>query len=300
MRRILVATTATIVLGLFLLNCNNEQTTQNAVAPSPLGKGTTETNGCDGMIGDFVWFDINCNGRQETGEPGIGGVTVTLKDMNGNLLATTTTGANGAYAFVNLCFGDYKVEVTTPSGGYVPTTPEVGDIYLDSNPNPSDVKLDSGHPKDETIDFGFCIPSTGGCGRMTGGGSNWTVEGARVTKGFEIHCDLTAPNNIEVNWPGNNKFHMTTLTSAVCTDDPNIIQAPPAAPFDTFTGEGTGKYNNVPGATIHFVFVDAGEPGKNDSATIQVWDAGGNLVLSVSSLLRNGNLQAHDDNCGDQ
>ena len=297
MRKAVVLTAMTIVFGLFLLNCGEDQSTQNNHQTVSLGKVPLGPNGCDGMIGDRVWFDVNCNGRQDSGEPGLGGVTVTLKNMNGTVIGTTTTDANGGYAFLNLCDGDYLVEVTTPSG-YVPTAANAGgDITIDSNTNPAEVKIDPGHPKDETIDFGFCVPSKGGCGRMTGGGSNWTVEGARVTKGFEIHCDLSAPNNIEVNWPGNNKFHMTALTSAVCTDDPNIIQEPPAAPFDTFTGEGTGKYNNVPGATIHFVFVDAGEPGKFDSATIQVWDGGGNLVLSVSSLLRNGNLQAHDDNC---
>jgi len=132
-------------------------------------------------------------------------------------------------------------------------------------------------------------------GRMTGGGSVFRIDGARVTRGFEIHCDLREPNNIEVNWPGGNNFHMDTLTAAVCTDDPAIIQNPPAAPFDTFTGDGTGKLNGVPGATIHFVFVDAGEPGKNDTALIHIWDADGNLVLEVSGFIDVGNLQAHKD-----
>ena len=132
-------------------------------------------------------------------------------------------------------------------------------------------------------------------GRMTGGGSVFKIDGARVTRGFEIHCDLREPNNIEVNWPGGNNFHMTSLTAAVCTEDPAIIQKPPAAPFDTFTGEGTGKLNGETGATIHFVFVDAGEPGKSDTALIQIWDAAGNLVLEVSGFIDVGNLQAHKD-----
>lgn len=131
---------------------------------------------------------------------------------------------------------------------------------------------------------------------MTGGGSNWMVGDVRVTKGFEIHCDLRDPNNIEVNWPGGNNFHMTDLTSAVCTDDPAIIQAPPpSAPFDTFVGVGTGKLNNVAGATIKFTFVDAGEPGTSDHATIDVYNASNVLVLHVASLLKNGNFQTHLD-----
>ena len=129
-------------------------------------------------------------------------------------------------------------------------------------------------------------------GRMTGGGSVF-VDGARVTRGFEIHCDRSEPNNLQVNWRPGNKFHLTSLTSAVCTDDSLIIQDPPATDFDTFIGEGIGKLNGVDGATIHFVFVDAGEPGKNDTALIQIKDTGGTVVLYVSGFIDVGNLQAH-------
>ena len=79
---------------------------------------------------------------------------------------------------------------------------------------------------------------------------------------------------------------MDNLTFAECTDDPAIIQSPPpSAPFDTFIGEGIGKLNNVYGAIIHFVFVDAGEPGEFDTASIKIWDKDSNLVLDVSGFI---------------
>lgn len=132
-------------------------------------------------------------------------------------------------------------------------------------------------------------------GRMTGGGSNFTAAGVRITKGFEIHCDRSTPNNLQVNWPGN-RFHLTTLTNAVCTEDPNIIQAPPDASFDTFTGDGTGKLNGEDGATIHLVFVDAGEPGSSDTVAMQIRDWNSNIVLNLPvTYVDRGNLQAHND-----
>jgi hypothetical protein len=138
-------------------------------------------------------------------------------------------------------------------------------------------------------------------GRMTGGGSVFTIDDVRVTRGFQIHCDLRDPNNLEVNWPGGNRFHLTELTSAVCTDSPAIDQNPPNAPFDTFTGTGVGKYRGEPGARIEFVFVDAGEPGSSDTASIKVYDSDDNLVLdvpgdpNVPGFLDRGNIQAHKD-----
>ena len=133
-------------------------------------------------------------------------------------------------------------------------------------------------------------------GRMTGGGSVFRLDGVRVTRGFEIHCDLREPNNIQVNWAGGNRFHMTELTSAVCTDSPAIDQLPRSAPFDTFTGTGVGTFRGDPGARIEFVFTDAGEPGRDETASIKVYDVDNNLVLDVSGYLDRGNIQAHRDN----
>ena len=137
-----------------------------------------------------------------------------------------------------------------------------------------------------------------GEGRMTGGGGQITIGDVFVSRGFTIHCDIVLSNNIEVNWP-DNKFHITRpLTSALCIDDPAISPVPPAAPFDTFIGVAAGEHNGVPGATLHFTFVDDGERGggAHDFASLKIWDANGNVVLDVPlSPLDRGNIQAHYD-----
>ena len=139
-------------------------------APSPVGQGATGmgsrgaagtasiTGGQDvtvdfgyyqlGSIGDFVWNDLNANGIQNSGEPGIPGVTVTLS--NG---ATTTTDANGAYAFDNLAPGTYTVSASTPSGYLVSPSNAGGNPALDSNGSGASVTI-SGN-SNTTIDFGF-------------------------------------------------------------------------------------------------------------------------------------------------
>ncbi|MEO8620457.1 MAG: SdrD B-like domain-containing protein [bacterium] len=101
-----------------------------------------------GAIGDFVWNDVNGNGVQDSGEPGIPGVTVNLS--NG---ATTTTDANGAYAFTNLLPGDYTVTVATPSG-YVASPTGAGTSSTDSNNGAGATTTINGNT-DNTIDFGF-------------------------------------------------------------------------------------------------------------------------------------------------
>ena len=134
--------------------------------------------------------------------------------------------------------------------------------------------------------------------RMTGGG---TIVGkalvglpTEVKHGFELHCDATAdPNRLEVNWGKGNKFHLESLTSAICSDDPAIVPNPPVAGFDTYEGSGSGRYNGVSGATAKWVFKDAGEPGKDVTARIHIEDSGGATVVDLVGKLKVGNQQAH-------
>ena len=66
-----------------------------------------------GSLGDFVWKDLNDNGRQDTGEPGVDGVKVILWSAVGGLpsakLDSTLTAGGGAYSFAGLLTGDYLV-----------------------------------------------------------------------------------------------------------------------------------------------------------------------------------------------
>ena len=64
-------------------------------------------------IGDTVWNDVNSNGVQDPGEPGIPGVTVQLQDDSSNPIVNTVTDANGHYSFDHLAEGTYNVQVDT-------------------------------------------------------------------------------------------------------------------------------------------------------------------------------------------
>ena len=66
-------------------------------------------------LGDFVFFDINGNGSQDPGEPGLQGVTINLLDGAGNFITSTTSGPNGEYSFAGLAPGSYIVEFVTPA-----------------------------------------------------------------------------------------------------------------------------------------------------------------------------------------
>jgi serine-aspartate repeat-containing protein C/D/E len=83
-------------------------------------------------LGDTVWEDSNGNGVQDAGESGIGGVTVQLKDSNGNVVQTTSTGADGKYSFT-ADLGSYSVSVTAPKDYVFSARDEGGDDANDSD-----------------------------------------------------------------------------------------------------------------------------------------------------------------------
>lgn len=83
-------------------------------------------------VGDRVWIDLNGNGIQDAGEPGVGGVTVKLVDSNGNVVATTITDANGFYNFPNVTPGTYTVMFTLPDGFEFTAPNQGGDNELNS------------------------------------------------------------------------------------------------------------------------------------------------------------------------
>jgi protocatechuate 3,4-dioxygenase beta subunit len=110
-------------------------------------------------IGDFVWEDVNRNGLQDSGEPGLANVTTRLRDGLGNLLATCSTDSNGHYYYAGLVPGSYNVEFLLPTT-YLFTLRQVGsNAAIDSNPDTvygmASVTLNSGGSDNWTIDAGM-------------------------------------------------------------------------------------------------------------------------------------------------
>lgn len=72
-----------------------------------------------GTLGDFVWQDTNNNGLQDSGEPGVGNVSVNLYQCgnpNTLLASTSTISPTGLYQFAGLVPGCYVIGFVKPFG----------------------------------------------------------------------------------------------------------------------------------------------------------------------------------------
>src|SRR5947209_15698097 len=71
--------------------------------------GAAAQSGSNSIDG-FVFNDVNGNDVPDPGiDPGLSGVTLTLRDAQGTALGTTMTGSNGEFGFSNLATGEYLV-----------------------------------------------------------------------------------------------------------------------------------------------------------------------------------------------
>ena len=128
-------------------------------------------------LGDFVWEDLNGNGIQNIGEPGIANVEVNLTgtDIDGNTVDIITfTDANGEYLFDDLVPGNYtvifpviadidgKVGILT-KGDATGGSTDATDVNNDSDPDGSGVAetvvLSSGE-NEIRIDAGYYAPAS--------------------------------------------------------------------------------------------------------------------------------------------
>ena len=87
-------------------------------------------------IGDRVWNDLNQNGLQDDGEPGVYDVLVRVWDSTGtNLAGQARTDTNGFYSVYALESGVYQFEVVLPTN-WIYTLQDIGpDDFIDSDVN---------------------------------------------------------------------------------------------------------------------------------------------------------------------
>lgn len=138
-RRLIVIVITGLMIALIALSLRTSSSAMRAdygqIVPSLFASPIDPPSTIQGT----VFEDVNGNGEQDAGEPGIQGVMVKLED---GISGTITTGPNGDYSFSLGWSGYYTVTAMTPTG-YMNTTPEVVVAHL------------TGSSQEAIVDFGY-------------------------------------------------------------------------------------------------------------------------------------------------
>jgi hypothetical protein len=195
-----------------------------------------------GSIGDYVWHDMNQNGIQDAGEPGIPNVGVHL---SGDHTASVVTDAMGYYIFECLPAGTYNVTFDSPGPDYYESPANQGmDDEYDSDPIGGVVTgiiLGIGEVN-RSVDAGFFQQNNVFCSLTQGGYGN--AGGKYCDQGTYHLIDslLTAFGPLVVGIPMNNNTFTVPVNGAQCVID--IL--PGGGPNAVLSGNlGCGNFGNL-------------------------------------------------------
>ncbi|KIM08545.1 MAG: hypothetical protein KU29_03830, partial [Sulfurovum sp. FS06-10] len=116
-----------------------------------------------GSLGNYVWYDLNQDGVQDSNETGVNNVTVTLYKNCNTTITSILTNSEGEYLFSNLEAGSYCIGFAGIPANYVVTAKnQNGNTAVDSDVNTDTnrtdlITLDAGE-NDITWDMGIYPP----------------------------------------------------------------------------------------------------------------------------------------------
>ena len=232
-------------------------------------------------IGDFVWNDLNGNGLQDSGEPGINNVKVELYKSDHTYVATTWTNSNGEYKFDNLLPGDYYLKFYTPSS-YFFTTQNAGNDAIDSDAN------NTGITSVTTLTAGE-VDHTWDCGMYRKGKIGDFVWNDLNGNGLQDSGEAGVPNVLVKLYHWGGGFIEQTLTNSNGKYEFNMA---PGDYYVKFTLNGYDKFTKLNQGN-DYVDSDAYSDGKTDKITItsgeeeMKWDAGLIKYASIGDFVWN-------------
>jgi uncharacterized repeat protein (TIGR01451 family) len=257
-----------------------------------------------GLIGDQVWNDINANGIQDAGEPGLAGINLQLyadSDANGipdpgSPLNSVTTDANGNYQFDILSAGNYLVKAEIPvgflvSGGVFNFTGWTNTINIAFGEN------------DNSVDLGFylCNPTVtisgntllcpGGLTTLTAAGGGTYQWGANAASTTTASAVVSASGTYTVTVTNN--LGCTATASVTVTTSPPMIISRTVTPI-CGNGMNGAVSVNVTGGTPGFSYSWSNGPFTTPNIsnltaagtyTVTVTDNMGCIATSTSVVL---------------
>ena len=272
----------------------NQTTTNPAdVAVPPSASGVDFGSFALISIGGQAFDDLDGDGVEDPGEPGLDGVTIQLDTgANGSVDATATTAGGGLYSFTGLGPGTYRVRQVVPAGR-TQTTANPADVVAASATDVSGVDFGSfagaaisGQAFDDLDGDGYKDPRRARPRRRhhpARPGGRW-LGGANHVHQRQRQLFVRRPR------PGTYRIRQVTPAGRTqTTTNPADVAAPPGATgvdfgsFDPVTISGQA-FDDLDGDGVK----DPGEPGL-DGVTIQL-DTGANGSVDATATSAGGGL----------
>lgn len=151
-----------VAFSLFVAGLTNSTDGDRSVRGGPATPTPTRTP-TPVNIGNFVWSDLDKDGAQDAGEPGLPGVTVIVSSLvNGAVIDSAVTSATGIYTVTVPFPATYYLRVIAPPGAALSPKNQGGNDLTDSDANSNGwtdaLVIASNVISTTTLDFGLIYP----------------------------------------------------------------------------------------------------------------------------------------------
>ena len=258
----------------------------------PIPECTLDGSLIPATIGNRVWHDLNANGIQDGGEPGIGGVLITL---TGDESRTTLSAPDGSYAFPAVKPGTYTLHFAPPAGFGVSSPQDAGPDSLDSDIDTAGMIStfvllpDAG--SDTTRDAGFlsigsisCVPGPAidlGPDVLICSGDTLVVDAGAGFFSYNWNGG-TATQTLAIDLPG--AYSVIVTDSIGCTAADTLVVDTLPLPTPTIIDGGTTLSSSIVGVSYQWYAFgtpipgathDTLNPSTNGDYSVEVTDANG-------------------------
>ena len=239
----------------------------------------------------------NCDTAGDANSPPLGGVTVQLLDSNGNILATTTTAADGTYHFTNLKAGTYSVHELVPAGYYA-VDADLGNVNGSDDgttvnlQTTTNILLTSGQ---HGVQYDFClqqpvsitgtvrVPPVGNCD--TAGDANSPPLGGVTVQLLDTSGKVVATTTTAAD----GTYHFTNLTAGTYSVHDLLPAGYYAVDADLGNVNGTNDGTTADSQTTSNIVLTSGQNGVQYDFCLQ-------QPVSLAGTVRVSLVGTHDAN----